>query len=124
MDSMANNSKTEESTQVKIWGIPLDKAVSLLQTVGIPTLFMLFICFMLYQYVPTVVKGHVDLLQRTGDTLEKMDETLKQSSNMVEEIIQVQRETKTFMKQVNIAHEAAQKDLTTIKTKVVGNDNN
>ncbi len=121
MDFMV--SKMEEKTNPTFLGIPLDKIISLIQTLGIPTLFMLFVCFMIYRYVPTIVEGHVELLKRTGDTLEKMDETLKQTNTLMSEVAAVERETKVFMQNVNAAHETVQKDITVIKETVTKNGN-
>jgi len=113
----------DTSGQVTVWGIPIDKAISVLQTVGVPTLFMIFVCVMLWQYVPQVVAGHVQLLERTGATLEKMDETLRQSNVMMKEILSVEQETKGFINKVNADHEKALKSLDTIEKAVTPNGN-
>lgn len=120
MDSMA-----EKDDTVRIWGIPVDKAISILQTVGIPTLFMIFICYMGWVYIPPVVQGHVRLLERTGETLEKMDDTLKQSNTMIQEVVDVERQTKAFINSVESAHGKAQQSLDKIeKAVVIPNGNN
>ena len=122
MDSMAKS--LEDSDSVKIWGIPLDKCISLIQTLGIPTLFMIFICYLAWSYIPPVVSAHVRLLERTGDTLEKMDETLQQSNIMIEEVVEVERQTKSFIAECTEAHTKAQSTLEKIESAVIQDGNN
>jgi len=85
-----------------------------LQTVGVPTLFMLFIMYLAWQYVPPVVSGHVELLQKTGKTLESMDATLRQSNVILTEVNATEQETRAFMLRVCTDHESQGKKLDTI----------
>jgi len=93
---MGNNA----NENVKWFGITVDKWFTMIQTIGIPGAFMAFICLGLYQYVPPVVKAHMNLLDRTGQTLESMDETLQQSNKMLNQIMEVEQSTQAFMDQV------------------------
>ena len=79
---MAKAPETDDSPT--LWGMSTKTWVALFQNLGIPTLFMGFVCFMAYRWVPPIASAHIDLLQRTGDTLESMDDTLAQSNKMLE----------------------------------------
>lgn len=127
MVSMANDVKEEEISRTTIWGIPVGVMTYLLQKVGVPVLFMIFVCGLFGMYVPDMVKAHIVLLERTGDvleqtakTLEKMDATLKQSNILIQEVASVERDTKDFMDEVKDAHDKAQQDITVIKDTVTG----
>lgn len=112
-----------EPLALRIWGIPIDRAIALLQSVGVPLGFMIFVCYLAWSYLPPVAAAHIELLKRTGDTLERMDETLKQSNSLISEVADVERQTKVFMQQVNDAHNTAQKDITVIKEAVTKDGN-
>ena len=104
---------------LRLWGIPIDRAIIILQTVGIPTLFMIFICYLVWSYVPPVANAHIKLLERTGDTLEKMDETLKQSTKILTELSEVEKLKPVFMSDVRASHTKAQDSLDRIESTVV-----
>ena len=90
----------ETGTETTWWGLSVDKWVGLFQSVGFPTLLVAFLLYTAWCYLPPVVQGHVKLLERTGDTLESMDKTLKQSNAILDEVNEVEQSTKTFMEQV------------------------
>lgn len=100
---MAPNAQRENngtSLSTKLWGVGVDKWVQIFQSVGVPTAILTFLLWTAYSYFPPVIEGHVNLLRRTGDTLSSMDETLKQSNVILQEVNEVGQETKHFMKQV------------------------
>lgn len=99
---------------VNFWGVPLDKWLSVFQTIGFPTLFMGFVLYMAWCYIPPIVAGHVKLLERTGDTLESVDKTLKQSNVILSEVKDVEHETKTFMQKAVTDHGSQNQKLDTI----------
>jgi hypothetical protein len=98
----------------KIWGLTVDKWVALIQTLGVPLLFMAFVLYMAWVHVPPLVQGHVKLLERTGDTLESMDATLKQSNVILLEVGDAERDTKKFMDKVLDDHNTQCKKLDAI----------
>ena len=70
---------------------------------------MLFICWLFYQWAPPIVNAHIELLQRTGDTLESMDDTLQQSNAMLEQLAEGPYPSEDFRKQVSEEHLRTQK---------------
>jgi hypothetical protein len=61
--------------------------------VGIPGAFMLFICYLLWLYVPPIVTGHLDLLRENVDsnregvkTLNKMEAEQSRQNMMLEKM--------------------------------------
>jgi hypothetical protein len=103
---------------VRVLGIPIDKLINIIQTLGIPTLFMCFILYLVWCYVPPVVNAHVRLLERTGDTLEKMDITLQQSNVILKSVSDVEQETKIFMGEARDSHTKAQLSLDKIESSI------
>lgn len=59
-------------------GKRVDRWVGIIQSLGVPTVFMLFVLGLVYRYVPPVIDAHVETLTRTTETLRSMDATLKQ----------------------------------------------
>jgi hypothetical protein len=118
MDSMVDENK-EESLPIRIFGVPVDRAIAIIQAVGIPTVFMFFICYLAWSYVPTVASAHIRLLERTGDTLEKMDETLRQSNLMLKEVADSEKEQQRFMDDVKVAHDKAQRTLDEVESVII-----
>ena len=118
MGSMVEK-KSEDITVVRFWGIPIEMCLNIFQTVGLPTIFMVFILYLVWSYLPPVASAHIRLLERTGDTLEKMDQTLKQSNLMIAEVADVERQTKNFMLEVKQDHLSAQECLDKIESAVV-----
>lgn len=98
-------------------GISVDKWVQLFQSVGFPTALVGFLLYLAWCYIPPTVQGHLDLLQRTGDTLESVDKTLQQSNATLLEINSVEQSSKRFMDEVQAAHESQNKKLETILTR-------
>lgn len=98
--------RDDDNGSIARWlGLPIDKWIGVFQSVGVPTLLLGFILYAAWSYLPPVVDGHLMLLRQTGNTLEKMDETLQQSNMVLGEIADIQRSTKTFMQEVQNCHE-------------------
>ena len=95
-------------------GLTVDRWVALIQTLGVPLLFMAFVLYMAWVHIPPLVNGHVKLLERTGDTLESMDATLKQSNAILSEVNATEMETKAFMQKVCSEHDSHTKKLDVI----------
>lgn len=104
----------DSNNGTRFWGLTVDRWIALMQTLGVPVLFMAFVLYMAWVHIPPLVEGHVRLLERTGDTLESMDHTLKQSNAILNEVNETEVETKTFMQKVCSEHEAQQKKLDVI----------
>lgn len=96
---------TDKNGVVRWLGVSVDAWANLIERVGWSTIMLMFVGWMIWKYVPPVVDAHVKLLDRTGDTLESMDETLKQSNAILLEVSDVERETSAFMKHVDETHE-------------------
>lgn len=92
-------------------GVTLDKWVNLFQVVGFPTILLSFLLYAAWCYIPPVVNGHIRLLERTGDTLESMDQTLRQSNEALAEVADIQRKSQAFMQSVETAHDIQIKKL-------------
>jgi hypothetical protein len=101
---MANETIVTNGT-AKFWGVPLDKWLSTFQTIGIPTAFMIFVMYIAWCQIPPLVEGHVKLLERTGDTLESMDEALRQSNAILLEVNDTGKKTRLFMEMVVKDHQ-------------------
>jgi len=101
-------------TNGRVWGVPIDKWVLVIQSVGVPTLIVLFLMWLAYSYVPPIVDGHLKLLERTSETLEAMEKTLKQSNAILAEVSVVGQETRVFMQQVCQEHKTHDEKLDTI----------
>jgi len=96
------------------WGIGIDKWVQLFQSVGFPTALVAFLLYVGWSYIPPVVEGHVELLKKTGQTLESMDNTLQQSNAILGEVNEVEQSTKQFMEAVQSTHGQQNDKLDTI----------
>jgi len=116
MDFMADEN---ENTTVKLWGIPIASLVSMVQSFGIPTLFMIFILYLVWSYLPPVATAHIELLNKTGNTLEEMDRTLKDYNTTIQEFSNLGKETSRFMKDATQAHTKAQDSLDSIETVII-----
>lgn len=101
-------------------GVPVSQWATLFQTVGFPTLLICFLLYAAWCYVPPVVEGHIQLLNKTGETLSKMDLTLQQSNVILQEIVDVERETKKFFHQVESDHNEQKAVLNEIRNAVKG----
>ena len=115
MDFMAD----ENNDVVKLWGIPITTLTSLVQSFGIPTLFMIFILYLVWSYLPPVANAHIELLQKTGNTLQEMDKTLKDYNVTIQEFSKLGKETSEFMKDVNKAHSDAKQSLDKIESVII-----
>ena len=109
----------------KWFGVPVHQFITIIQGVGVPTALIAFLCYVAWIYVPPLVAGHVQLLGTTQDTLKQVDTTLKQmdftlknNEVVTNEIIDVQRETKTFMRKVTEDHTRQQECLDKIREAV------
>lgn len=109
----------ENNNVVKLWGIPITTLTSLVQSFGIPTLFMVFILYLVWSYLPPVATAHIELLQKTGNTLQEMDKTLKDYNTTIQEFSQLGKETSFFMKSATKAHNDAQESLNKIEFSVI-----
>jgi len=98
-------------TNGKIWGVSIDKWVVVFQSVGVPTLIVLFLMWLAYSYVPPIVDGHLKLLERTSETLAAMEKTLAQSNAILSEVNDVSQGTKLFMESVCDDHRVADEKL-------------
>ena len=87
-----------------LWGMSAKTWIAIWDKLGIPTLFMLFFCYMAYQWVPPIATAHIDLLRRTGDTLASMDETLTQSNKMLEQLANRSYPSEDFREEVHEEH--------------------
>ena len=96
-------------------GVPVTQWSAMFQMIGVPTAILIFMGWMLTLYVPPVVNGHVELLNTTRTTLEQIQETLQASTAATNEIVEVQRATKTFMIQVVDDHRLQGQHLDEIK---------
>lgn len=103
---MATADTTNGNGSAKWLGVSVDLWVKWFQTVGVSTALVAFMCLLAWKYVPPVVDGHLRLLESTSQTLEKMDETLKQSTVVLKEIVEVQKQTKTFFESTAADHRA------------------
>lgn len=59
-----------------IWGVSLEQWVGVIQSLGIPTIFMLFVLCLAYRHIPPVVHAHIQMLDRTTQALDTMSQTL------------------------------------------------
>lgn len=109
----------ESNDVVKLWGIPITTLTSLVQSFGIPTLFMIFILYLVWSYLPPVANAHIELLQKTGDTLQEMDKTLKDYNVTIQEFSALGKETSAFMRNATKAHNDAQDSLDKIESSVI-----
>ena len=100
------------------WGMSIDGWVKIFQSLGVPTLFMIFFCYLAWEHLPPIATAHIELLRRTGDTLESMDETLTQSNKMLEQLATQQYPSIDWRTTVLEQHETAQKDIDEIKAGV------
>lgn len=109
----------EKENVVKLWGIPITTLTSLVQSFGIPTLFMIFILYLVWSYLPPVANAHIELLQKTGNTLQEMDKTLKDYNVTIQEFSKLGKETSEFMKNATKAHDDAQQSLDKIESVII-----
>jgi hypothetical protein len=87
--------------------------------VGLPTALILFGCLMAYRYIPPVVSGHVELLETTRDTLEQMEVTLRQSTEMLEILAEASYPDDEFRTRIYSEHADAQDKIDDIHEAVV-----
>jgi len=112
---MASAETTNGNGTAKWMGVSVELWVKWFQTVGVSTALVAFMCLLAWKYVPPVVDGHLRLLESTSQTLEKMDETLKQSTIVLKEIVEVQKQTKTFFESTTADHKAMAERLEAIR---------
>jgi len=65
----------------KIWGIPVAVISSFIQTTGIATIIVVFLMWIIAQYVPPWLKAQVNLMDRTGTALEGVEASLKEAGD-------------------------------------------
>ena len=112
---MAKIEETTTGITTKYLGLSVEAWITVFQSLGIPTLFMVWVCWMVYSYLPPVASAHIELLKRTGDTLESMDETLTQSNKMLDQLANQQYPQEDFRDMVHEEHMTAEKMLEEIK---------
>jgi len=88
--------------------------LSFIQSVGVPSTLLFF---GLWLIAPPIVKSHVQFLEKTTQTLEVMGKTLEQSNKAIEEIVEIEKNTKQFMEQVRTDHQIQQDYLTRLLEK-------
>lgn len=115
---MASVDNGNENGAARWLGVTVETWVRWLQTFGVSTALVCFMCVIAWKYIPPVVDGHLRLLESTSQTLQKMDETLRQSTTVLQEIVEVQRQTKMFFEGVTREHNKMAADLETIKSKI------
>jgi len=109
---------TNGTSSAKWMGVSAEMWVKWFQTVGVSTALVAFMCLLAWKYVPPVVDGHLRLLESTSQTLSKMDETLRQSNTVLQEIMTVQKQTKVFVEQTTADHRAMADSLDEICTEL------
>lgn len=87
-----------------MWGMTGKTWLMLVQNLGIPVLFMAFVLFMAYQWLPPLAEAHISLLKRTGDTQESMNDTLAQQRDILETIANQPRPSEEFATQIHDEH--------------------
>jgi len=101
-------------------GVSAETWIRWLQTFGVSTALVFFMCVIAWKYIPPVVDGHLRLLESTSQTLQKMDETLRQSTTVLQEIVEVQRQTKMFFESNARDHDEMAANIEQIKAKLGG----
>ena len=101
---MASADTANGNGTAKWLGVTVETWMKWFQTVGVSTALVAFMCLLAWKYVPPVVDGHLRLLESTSQTLAKMDETLKQSTVVLKEIVEVQKQTKAFFESTTADH--------------------
>jgi len=84
----------------KLWGVP----VSVIQSIGPPTIFMLFIMWLVASYVPPWLSAQVNLMDRTGSALEGIDKSMEENTQIMHELKESNAEAALFRKQTNEVH--------------------
>lgn len=112
------SAETNGNGTAKWMGVSVDLWVKWFQTVGVSTALVAFMCVLAWMYVPPVVDGHLRLLESTSQTLAKMDETLRQSTAVLQEIVAVQKQTKVFVEQTAADHRAMAESLEAIRAEI------
>lgn len=118
---MASADTANGNGSAKWLGVSAEMWVKWFQTVGVSTALVAFMCLLAWKYVPPVVDGHLRLLESTSQTLSKMDETLRQSNSVLQEIVAVQKQTKTFVEQTTADHRAMADSLEAIRSELKRN---
>lgn len=114
----AETTNVNGSGSAKWMGVSAEMWVKWFQTVGVSTALVAFMCLLAWKYVPPVVDGHLRLLESTSQTLEKMDETLKQSNTVLQEIMAIQKQTKVFVEQTTADHQRMAESLEAIRSDI------
>ncbi len=102
--------KEPDAPAVNWMGVKIETWLVLVQKVGFSTIFVCFLCVVAYQMLPPLAKGHLDHLRRTGDTMDTMSQTLKESNKILEEIMITERRSEAFMGDVHEEHVQALED--------------
>ena len=96
-----------EQDSVSFWLATSERAVTLFRDpMFIPICFMVFVCYMGWQWLPKVAQGHIDLLETTTKTLESMDDTLSQNKQTLERLSTQPYPSADFRNKVHEEHMA------------------
>ena len=80
--------------------------IKFVQSVGVPTAFLAVIVYVVgWRLAPPVLDAHVQFLNNTVTTQNKMSDTLTGINDSVEQIVEVEEQTKTFMENVKECHD-------------------
>jgi len=72
--------------------VSLERWVGVIQSLGIPTIFMLFVLCLAYRHIPPVVHAHIQMLERTTEALDVMARTLDEMKDSQYEQQRLMRE--------------------------------
>ena len=88
----------------KIWGIPVSVITSFIQTTGIAIVIVLFLMWMIAQYVPPWLKAQVNLMDRTGAALEGIEASMDDSTKILHELKEAGYESQDFRAATTLIH--------------------
>jgi hypothetical protein len=94
--------------------VSLERWVGVVQSLGIPALFMLFVLFLAYRHVPPLVRAHINTLERTIEALDDMTDTLRKIEQQTERL-------RVFMDQVSLQHDEQCVELREIRAAMEAN---
>ena len=88
----------------KIWGIPVAVISSFIQTTGIATIIVVFLMWIIAQYVPPWLKSQINLMDRTGAALEGVEASLEDSTEILHELKEAGEESREFRAATTLIH--------------------
>lgn len=91
-----NAPKVDKET---VFGLTVDRWFQVTQTFGVPTLFMFFVCYLVWTYIPPVVDGHIKLLEQNIETNRETTIALEEIHATDEENIEINKQaSETLLK--------------------------